>query len=152
MAEFKHEQRLACPAETLFDFLSRPANVLRLSRPESKLTFVSAPEVLESGSEIEFEVHAYGMSQSVVHQIVAVERPRRILERMLHGPLEDLEHEHLFEANGRETLLVDVIRFEPPRGLLGLLLTEERLRRSFEQSFDFRRQALEELVARGELE
>ncbi len=151
MPVFLHEQRLPCLAESLFEFLIRPANVLRLSQPESRLQFLEAPEVISPGDELEFEVRAYGQPQSIVHEIVEVERPRRILERMLHGPLEDLEHEHLFEPQGDGVLLIDRITFVPPKGLIGLLLTEARLQASFEQSFAYRRRRLEELVAEGEL-
>jgi ligand-binding SRPBCC domain-containing protein len=150
MPEFEHQQRLACSVEALFDFLTRPANQVRLSRPESQLTFLDPPDVIAPGHELEFEVRAYGTTQSVTHEIVAVERPRLILERMLHGPLEELEHEHLFEGTAREAVIVDRIRFTPPGGMIGLLLTEARLRKSFEESFAYRSRILEQLVAEGE--
>jgi ligand-binding SRPBCC domain-containing protein len=151
MAEFEHQQRLACPVESLFDFLVRPVNQVRLSQPESRLTFLDPPQVIATGDELEFEVRAYGTTQSVVHEIVTVERPRLIVERMLHGPLEELEHEHLFESDANGTVLIDRIRFIPPGGMIGMLLTEARLRKSFEDSFAYRRRILEQLVAEGEL-
>jgi len=150
MPEYEHQQRLECSVEALFDFLSRPANQVRLSRPESRLTFLDPPEVISAGDELEFEVRAYGTTQSVVHEIVSVERPRLIVERMLHGPLEELEHEHLFESENGTVVLIDRIRFVPPGGMIGLLLTEARLRKSFDESFAYRRRVLEHLVAEGE--
>lgn len=151
MPEFEHQQRLACSVEALFDFLSRPKNVVRLSQPESRLTFFDPPEVVAMGDELEFEVRAYGSTQSVVHEIVTVERPRLIIERMIHGPLEELEHEHRFDEDPEGTVLIDRIRFIPPGGLIGLLLTEARLRKSFEESFAYRRRLLAQLVEDGEL-
>jgi len=152
MAEFEHQQRLACSVESLFDFLSRPRNVVRLSQPESRLTFIDPPEVIGTGDELEFEVRAYGTTQSVVHEIITVERPRLILERMLHGPLEELEHEHQFAADAEGAILIDRIRFIPPGGMIGLLLTEARLRKSFEESFAYRRRILQQIVEEGELQ
>lgn len=151
MAIFEHEQRLPCSVESLFNFMTRPENMVRLSLPESKLVFYSAPEVIQPGIELEFEVQAYGQAQSIVHEIVDVERPRRIFERMLHGPFEDLEHEHLFEGNENEAKLIDRITFTPPRGLLGVLLTEARVMASLQKSFDYRRSQLEALISQGEL-
>jgi len=151
MAEYEHQQRLGCSVEAVFDFLSRPANQVRLSQPESRLTFLDPPEIIAAGDELEFEVRAYGTTQSVVHEIVTLERPRLIVERMLHGPLEELEQEHLFTSEDGHTLLIDRIRFEPPGGMIGLLLTEARLRKSFDESFAYRRRILEQLVAEGEL-
>jgi ligand-binding SRPBCC domain-containing protein len=149
MPVFHHEQRLDCPADALFDFLVRPANVLKLTPPDNKLKFIDAPDVISPGIELEFEVRAYGQPQSIVHEIVDVDRPRRIFERMVHGPLEEFEHEHLFEADNGSVRLIDRVMFVPPKGLIGLLLTEARLLKSFEQSFDHRRRLLEQLVAEG---
>lgn len=151
MAQYEHQQRLACSVESLFDFLTRPVNQVRLSQPESRLTFFDPPDVIASGDELEFEVRAYGTTQSVTHEIVTVERPRLIVERMLHGPLEELEHEHLFEPDADGAVLIDRIRFQPPGGMIGLLLTEDRLRKSFADSFAYRNRILEELVGEGEL-
>ncbi|MFO1094271.1 MAG: hypothetical protein U0992_13335 [Planctomycetaceae bacterium] len=152
MAEYEHQQRLGCSVEAVFDFLSRPANQLRLSQPESRLTFLDPPEVISAGDELEFEVRAYGTTQSIVHEIVTLERPRLIVERMVHGPLEELEHEHVFESREGLTVLIDRVRFKPPGGMIGLLLTEARLRKSFDESFAYRRRVLEQLVAEGELQ
>jgi ligand-binding SRPBCC domain-containing protein len=123
--------------------------VLKLTPPENRLKFVDAPEVISPGIELEFEVRAYGQPQSIVHEVVDVDPPRRIFERMLHGPLEEFEHEHLFETDNGAVRLIDRIMFVPPRGLIGLLLTEARLMASFEQSFEHRRPLLEQFVAEG---
>jgi ligand-binding SRPBCC domain-containing protein len=149
MPVFHHEQRLDCPPEALFEFLIRPANVLKLTPPENRLRFIDAPDVISPGLELEFEVRAFGQPQSIVHEIIDVERPRRILERMVHGPLEEFEHEHVFEADNGFVRLIDRIMFVPPKGLIGLLLTEARLMASFEQSFAHRRRLLEQFVAEG---
>ena len=151
MAVFEHEQTLPCDVERVFDFLTRPANVARLALPENELTFLSAPEILAAGVEVEFEIRAYGQRQSIVHEIIEVERPRRVLERMLHGPLEDWEHEHLFESSPDGARVIDRITFLPPRGMIGLLLTEQRILASLERGFAHQRLLLEEFVARGEL-
>jgi ligand-binding SRPBCC domain-containing protein len=150
MAVFEHEHVLSCDVERIFDFLARPANIARLSLPENRLTFVSAPEVIAAGIELEFEVLAFGQRQSLVHEIVVLERPRRILERMVHGPLEDWEHEHVFEQSGAGTRLIDRITFAPPRGLLGLLLTEQRILGSLEKGFAHQRRLLEQFAQQGE--
>jgi ligand-binding SRPBCC domain-containing protein len=151
MAVFEHEQFVQCPADRLFDFLSRPENAVRLSRPDSRPTFTAAPEVIYQGAELEFELRAYGQVQSLVHVITAYEPPRRIVEEMVHGPLEDWVHEHLFHQHDGGVRLVDRITFEPPRGMLGWLLTEERILASLQSGFDWRTQELDRIVAAGGL-
>jgi len=151
MAVFEHEHVLPCRVEAAFDFLARPANIVRLTEPEAQLSFVDEPEVISAGIELEFEIRAFGMPTSLVHAIIDVDRPRRIYERMIHGPLNDFEHEHLFEEHDGGTRLVDRICFEPPGGMIGLVLTEQRIHSSLEKSFKYRRQQLEHFIALGEL-
>jgi ligand-binding SRPBCC domain-containing protein len=152
MAQFEYQHELACSVEGAFEFLTQPKNVVELVHPESNVTLLSAPPTIHQGAELEFEIEAWGQTQSMMHQIVEFERPSRIVEEMIHGPMKEWVHEHVFEESGSGVLLTDRIMFETPGGLVGLLLTEKRIRSSLEQGFQHRRQLLEDLVQSGELQ
>lgn len=151
MARFEYETKLACHHEALFDFLLRPQNVARVSDPNTGLRMVSAPEVVQPGSRIEFVIMGYGKQQTGVHEIVEVVRPERIVEVQIAGPLKSWRHEHLFEPSDSGVRMWDVIDFEPPGGLLGFIATEGRISSSLEEAFFNRERELERLVASGEL-
>lgn len=149
MPLLEYEQSLSCSVEGAFEYLTRPQNVVELASGESKVTLLSAPDALHHGAELEFEIDALG--QSMVHRITAFEPPSRVVEEMVHGPLEEWVHEHLFEESNGGVLLIDRVTFETPRGMIGLLITEKRIRNSLERGFERRGRQLEELVRRGEL-
>ncbi len=60
-------------------------------------------------------------------------------------------HDHLFEATPEGGVrVIDRIEFEPPSGLAGLLVTEDRIRSSLEDGFDHRYLQLETLFGKVE--
>lgn len=152
MARFEYETPLDCSREALFEFLLRPANVARIADPNTGLNILTAPEVVEVGSRIEFQIVGFGQVQQAVHEIVELVRPDRILEVQVQGPLKSWQHQHLFEASGGKVRMIDVIDFEPPGGVLGFIVTEARLSASLEDGFFARQQQLERLVSSGELQ
>lgn len=152
MALFEHQHELDCTVVGAFEFLTRPKNVVELVHPESNVTLLSAPESIHQGAELEFEIRAYGQTQSMVHQIVVFEPPSRIVEEMIHGPMKEWVHEHVFEESPRGVRLIDRIQFKTPGGLIGLLLTESKVRTSLEQGFLHRRRLLEDMVLSGALQ
>ena len=147
MALFECSIDLAHPPERVFDFLIRPASILKTLPPDSGLTYTSFPEVLEAGSRVEIKVERYTMVHHAVHEVSVFEWPLRFTERQVEGPLGAYEHEHVLSPSTAGTLLVDRIQFEPPGGLAGFLITESVIRQEFEKGFQHRHQELQRLLA-----
>ena len=53
------------------------------------------------------------------------------------------EHEHLFEAIANGTRVTDRITFLPPGGMLGLLISERKIREALDEGFGHRHYELE---------
>jgi ligand-binding SRPBCC domain-containing protein len=139
MAEFVTQVELATTLERLFDYLIRPANMVELAPPGTSVRLIDAPELLVAGCHIEFDISGLGPTQRFVHEIVECARPERIVERQLKGPFRSFHHEaELKVAEADSVLLIDRIRFEPPGGLVGMLLTEDRIRRFLETGYAHR--------------
>lgn len=131
----------------VFDFLLRPVNVVRITSPDMGLSLLDAPEVLEHGSRVEFQVQAYGQVQRFVHEIIELDRPRRFTEQQVTGPMRNWVHEHLVEVDKTGGVaVIDRIVFEPPGGLLGLMVTEKRILSSLKAGFDHRHRELKKLL------
>ena len=74
------------------------------------------------------------MLQNVIYEITDFASPHRFQESQVKGPLGRYVHDHDFAPQDDGTVRVtDRVEFEPPGGLLGFLLTAERLRTSLEQ-------------------
>lgn len=147
MAVFETHVTVDCPRHQAFEFLLRPANVVTISPPEMGLFFVDPPEVIQVGSQFEFKVQGYGQVQTMMHEITALVPPEQFTERQVRGLFKLWIHEHLFESidEGR-TKITDRIEFQRPGGVLGLLVTEQKIYDQLEDAFDHRHLQLKKLL------
>lgn len=75
--------------------------------------------LLGLGDEITWEAKHFGITQRLSAKITAFEPPAFFQDRMIQGAFKFLEHDHLFEAQDRGTLMTDLLRFQAPLGPLG---------------------------------
>lgn len=138
---------LTGPVERVFDFISRPANLQRISPPEVQMAFVNAPEVITLGSKLVFKIHVYGQVQQFEHEIVEFESPFRFREKAISTPMKSWIQDYILEP-GEEGLVVlrNRIEFEPPGGLLGFILTSDTILQNLEDSHAHRREALQKAL------
>lgn len=143
MPLFETQVALACPPESLFDYLIRPANVMNLNPPDMNLTLLEAPEIVGEGSQVRLQVEAFGYKQQLLHEIINFQRPGGFLLREVEGVLKKFEHLHRLEGgpNGT-TIFIEQVEFEAPGGMVGFLLTETKIREGMEKNFGFRHEEL----------
>jgi ligand-binding SRPBCC domain-containing protein len=145
MPLFETNVSLSCPPEVLFDFLLQPALVVALNPPEMNLTLIEAPEIVREGSQIRFQVEAFGFKQQMLHEIIRLIRPEGFLLREVEGVLKKFEHEHTLQAQADgSTILFERVDYEPPGGMVGFLLTEKKVREGLEKNFAHRHRLLKE--------
>jgi ligand-binding SRPBCC domain-containing protein len=148
MPVFEASVALDCPRERAFEFLLRPANVALISPPELGLSFINPPEVVELGSRIEFKVQGYGQVQTMVHEITGLVHLQQITETQIRGLFASWIHEHAFETNDRgQVVVIDRIDFQPPAGILGLLISADKILEQLEDGFAHRHAQLQKLLA-----
>ena len=151
MAIFEETILLPIAREVLFDFLSRPANIAKISNSSLAMKFTDAPEVVMTGSRIVIEMVAMGQLQKAIHEITVFNRPDLIVETQVQGPMKSWRHEHKFEDAGGQTRMIDRIEYTKPGGIIGLLLTEARVHDMLEENFFQREQNLIRLIEQGKL-
>ena len=77
------------------------------------------------------------------------EPPHRFVDVQMRGPYKVWHHTHTFERDGDGTLMRDTVRYALPFGPLGELARRAFVARDLARIFDFRRDAIPELLARG---
>ena len=143
MPVFECRTEVAVSPERLFEFVTLVSNMQKVSPPEVDMVIVEAPEVLELGSRLVFKVQAFGVAQELVHEIVTFEKPKTFREKMTKGPLALWVHDYIIEPHGDNgAALTNRIEFEPPRGMLGMLLTADRIMSRLEDGYAHRGEAL----------
>jgi ligand-binding SRPBCC domain-containing protein len=136
---FSVVQRLPFPVAEVFAFFRRPANVVAVAPDDLHLQLIEAPDVVEVGSRIVVQVRRWGISQRIVTEVVALEEGRSIVEEQRQGPFRAWRHERRFTAAGpAQTEVSERIDYEPPGGMLGLMLTPARIEADLQRSFDQR--------------
>jgi len=148
MAVFETHVTLNTTPEALFDFLARPDHAIDLAPPGTSVKLINAPDVLQPGSRIEFDIHGFGPPHRIIHEITTLDRPHKISAKQVKGPFETFVHDALMASDGNGSVeLTDRIEFEPPSGLLGFLLTESRIRQMLQEGYDHRHEELREMFS-----
>jgi ligand-binding SRPBCC domain-containing protein len=147
MALLEASVSIRCPVERVFDFLTLAENFTKIVPPDLQLRVVQSPERLALGSRFEVQILGFGVPQNVIYEITEFVQPQRFQESQIKGPLGRYVHEHAFASQDDGTVRVtDRIEFEPPGGLLGFLLTADRLKSSLEQGLTHRHRELKRLL------
>jgi ligand-binding SRPBCC domain-containing protein len=151
MPHFDDEMVVARPRPEVFDFFLDPANLVRVSPPELHMRLVEAPPRLQLGSVIVLRGRRWGIPQRVVSEIVALEPGVSFVDSQRTGPFGKWVHTHRFETVPEGTRLHDHIEYEPPGGLLGLVVTVTMIERDLKWVYEYRRQKLRELLGGSEV-
>lgn len=148
MAVFESRTPLPCNAERAFSFLTRPANIKAIAPPDLDMVWVTAPEIIELGSKLVFKVRGFGIVQEFEHEIVSFEPQKSFRENMLRGPLPKWTHDYILEpAENDLVVLINRIEFEPPGGMLGMIVTEQRVKDQLQEGHHHRSAALQKQLA-----
>jgi ligand-binding SRPBCC domain-containing protein len=150
MPTFTNNLVLACTPADVFAFLRAPANRLQLTSPEWPLELLDGPPVLEVGSRTTWRLRRYGVSQTLVFEVTASEPPSRLVEEQREGPFRRWVHAITCEPHAQGVSLQDAIDYEPPSGMLGLLLTEAQVEEMLAQSFAWRDRQLRMKLEQGQ--
>ena len=145
MPIFESRTDLNATVEQVFDFLIQPANLQAIAPPEMQFVFVAPPTVIELGSRLTCKAQAYGMIQQLTYEIVEWKSPTQFREKMVEGPLRLWLHDYIIEPHSSSGIvtLINRIEFEPPAGLLGYIVTVDKILEALDDGFDYRREALQ---------
>ena len=145
MPIFESRTELVASAQQIFEFIIRPANLQAIAPPEMQFVFVQPPEVIALGSRLTCKAQAYGMIQQLSYEIVDFQSPTQFREKMVEGPLKLWLHDYIIEphSSSDKVTLVNRIEFEPPAGLMGFIVTADKIMEALDDGFDYRREALQ---------
>jgi len=131
----------------VFDFLRRPANLLRVAPPELALQLDDAPEELQLGSRLTLRTRRWGMKQRSVTEVIVFQPNVLFVEEQKEGAFRQWLYSHRFEATtDGGTRVLDEIDYELPGGMLGLLLTPAVVERELAAFFHYRNDSLAEIL------
>ncbi|MGE5408858.1 MAG: SRPBCC family protein [Syntrophothermus sp.] len=144
----ERSQRVGLPRERAFEFFADAHNLERITPPWLAFSVLTpAPIEMREGALIEYRLRLHGAPVHWRTRIDVWEPPLRFVDRQLSGPYALWEHTHLFEPAGEgATTIRDVVRYSLPLGPLGELARRLLVKRDVERIFDYRREAVRDLM------
>lgn len=146
--QFKREQFIQEPIESIWDFISSPKN-LKTITPDYMgfdITSENTPEKMHEGMIISYKVSPLlGIKTTWVTEITHVEENRYFVDEQRIGPYKLWHHQHFLEEKEGGTLMIDIVSYSPPFGFIGSLLNIIAIRKKLTEIFDYRTQVLNEL-------
>jgi len=143
---FEASTTFSCSTAALFDFLTRPTNLVAVSPPELRLKVARGPEVLSLGTVLIVTARRWGFTQRFITEVTKFERGCLFVEEQRHGPFRKMTHHHRVEADGTAATMIDRVDYEPPGGPLGLLLTATRIEQEMNELYAFRVAKFKEIL------
>ncbi|MCB0865224.1 MAG: SRPBCC family protein [Solirubrobacterales bacterium] len=148
----RREQVLDVPVEEAFAFFSRAENLEAITPPLLRFRIVT-PEPVEmgTGTLIRYRLRLHGLPVSWLTRIEEWDPPHAFVDRQLRGPYALWHHTHSFEPldGGARTRMTDLVRYAHRLGPLGTIVERLVVRRDLDRIFDFRRDSIPGLLARG---
>ncbi len=151
MHVLERRQRFGLPAERVFEFYADARN-LELITPPWLGFRVTTPGTVEMrpGALIDYRLRLHRIPVRWRTRIEVWDPPRRFVDVQLRGPYTLWEHTHRFEPDGTDAVqMTDRVRYALPLGPLGELAHRLLVRRDLEWIFDYRRDAVAELLGRA---
>lgn len=148
MPRFESVQWFPKPVDEVFDFFVQTANLVRISPPDLNLRLAAGPERVVLGSTIKLEGRRWGIAQRMRNEIVAYEPNVRFVDEQREGVFKSWRHAHEFAAADGGTQVTDRIDYEPPGGMLGLVVTAGMMERELRSMFEHRKKVLAELLGK----
>jgi ligand-binding SRPBCC domain-containing protein len=147
----ERSQRVKLPIELAFDFYGDALNLEPMTPPwlHFKVT-TPGPIKLQAGTLLDYRLRLHGVPVRWQSRITIWEPPVRFVDVQARGPYSHWEHTHLFEKDGEDASITrDRVRYSMPLGPLGTIAHRLFVRRDLERIFDYRHQAVSELLSAG---
>jgi ligand-binding SRPBCC domain-containing protein len=149
MPVFQAMQSFPRPLVEVFDFFCQPINLTRISPPDLQMRLLEAPLRIQLGSRITLLGRRWGVPQRLVSEVILFEPHTAFTDEQREGPFRKWVHVHRFEVVSGGTRVVDRVEFEPPGGILGLMVNAAAIERELNWLYEYRSQKLREIL--GEL-
>ena len=146
--QFKRQQSFNQPIEKLWDFISNPKNLKKITPDYMGFDIMSEdlPDEMYEGMIVIYKVSpVFGIKTTWVTEITHVRDKKYFVDEQRVGPYKLWHHQHFLEATESGTLMSDIISYEPPFGFLGSIANKILIEKKLEEIFAYRFKVLKEL-------
>jgi ligand-binding SRPBCC domain-containing protein len=148
----KQSQTLPVDREVLWEFISVPQNLNKITPPDMAFEIIGEPpEKTYAGLLLEYRVKVPLLGWSTwLTEIKYVQEGVSFMDEQRVGPYKLWLHTHKLEDVEGGTRMTDDIRYLVPFGRIGLLANALFVGRTLRRIFDYRRVKMEEIFGKAE--
>ena len=142
------EQHLKTDIQTLWDFVSSPINLNKITPQDMQFQFISnnKDQKMYPGMIILYKVSPlFKIPLSWATEITHVKEKKFFVDEQRLGPYKIWHHEHHFEEKEDGVSMKDIVTYVPPFGIIGSLANSLFIRRKVNHIFDYREKVLERI-------
>ena len=143
------EQVIPADLETVWDFISSPHNLKRITPGYMGFDIISEklPEKIYPGMIISYTVSPWlGVKMNWVTEITHVLEGQYFVDEQRAGPYRMWHHQHRIQEVQEGVLMTDLVTYRPPLGFLGVLANRLMISKKLEEIFEFRRNTLIQIL------
>lgn len=148
MAVYQLEKRQLITADIteVWHFISSPANLKYITPAYLGFEIVNknTPEKMYPGLIITYNIcPLFGIKMKWVTEITHVKENEYFVDEQRIGPYSMWHHQHKFLPVKEGVLMIDIVTYKPPFGILGVLSNRFFIRNKLDGIFSFRKSAIE---------
>lgn len=145
ITQFYAEQKIPSSMEEIWDFISSPANLKKITPPHMgfNITSRNISEKMHEGMIITYKVSPLpGFRTNWMTEITHIKEMKYFVDEQKLGPYKIWHHEHFIEPIKNGVLMKDLITYVPPFGILGTIADQILIKKQVRNIFNYRKTAL----------
>ena len=146
--QFKSEQFIQASIPEVWDFISSPHNLKKITPPYMgfKVVTTSLSEKMYPGMIIGYKVSPIaGIKLNWLTEITHVIDQQFFVDEQRVGPYSIWHHQHHIKAVKNGVLMTDIVTYKPPFGILGVLCNSILIKPKLTEIFAYRKQVIDKL-------
>jgi len=144
----KKIQRIPAGLEEVWNFISSPANLKKITPPYMgfNITSPELPDTMYAGQMITYVVKPlWGIPLPWCTEITRVDPLKYFVDEQRQGPYRIWHHEHHLKVIPGGVEMTDIIHYQAPLGFFGEMVTPFLVKPRLEEIFTYRQQRVEEI-------
>ena len=140
LTQIRREQIVETKRDVLWEFMSNPNNLEKLTPEWMLFKITSKPEKdMYAGMIISYKVTPIlKIPMNWVTEITHVNKGLLFIDEQRFGPYKFWHHQHVFENHPKGVLMKDIITYAPPFSLFGAIANNLIIKKKIKNIFDFR--------------
>jgi ligand-binding SRPBCC domain-containing protein len=125
---------IAAPIERVFN-LSRSINLHKISTAQTKEDAIAGVTtgLINLDETVTWQAKHLFKTRQHTSKITAMETPVSFLDEMIKGDFKSFRHQHFFKTVDNGTIMIDILEFESPYGMLGRIFNALYLKKYLEK-------------------